>query len=58
MTHKRALALVIEFERDMPPLWIWEALKSQEKMYGVYVKSISEYEFCENCKNELIACVC
>lgn len=39
---KRTLTLLIEFEQEKRPDWIWDSLRDCRKKHGFYIKIIGE----------------
>ena len=40
--NKRTLTLVIEFDKENPPAWIWASHMTQDSFEGILIKSIAE----------------
>ena len=40
--NTRTLTIVIEFDKENPPAWVWASHMTQDAFEGVLIKSISE----------------
>jgi len=40
--NKRTLTLVVEFDKEDPPRWVWEAHKAQLPLHGFCINIIAE----------------
>lgn len=53
---KRTLTLLVEFENDQRPPWIWESLKERATLHGVRVKVICEGDQICKCEDDEYEC--